>query len=91
MKSPNGRFKLILQKSGNMVLKDGIRTMWESMTSDPWFSKAPFKLMLSNRGVLYVTDSWNKVIFSTALENMGFKNTKFSLEDKCFKCEINHR
>jgi cellulase/cellobiase CelA1 len=79
--SPNGRFRLILQASGNLILKDGTRTMWESMTSDVWFAKAPYAMRLSNRGIVYVTDSWNKLIFSTSLVDMQLKNTKFSLED----------
>jgi hypothetical protein len=83
IKSPNGRFKLILQNSGNLVLKDGIRTMWESMTGDKWYAEGPYSMRLSNRGILYVIDKWNKLIFSTALQGdqMQFKNTKLTLED----------
>jgi hypothetical protein len=89
IKSPNGRFKLILQNSGNLVLKDGIRTMWESMTADVWFSKPPYSMRLSSRGVIYVTDNWHKLIFSTTypsfdntqIPNMQPKNTNFTLEN----------
>jgi hypothetical protein len=81
--SPNGRFKLILQNSGNLILKDGIRTMWESMTSNRWFAEGPYSMRLSNRGILYVVDKWNKLTFSTALpaDQMQLKNTKLTLED----------
>jgi hypothetical protein len=32
--SPNGRYKLYVDASGNLIMKDGYRSMWQSKTAD---------------------------------------------------------
>jgi len=51
LKSPNGQYKLILQKDGNLVLYDGGRAIWSAGTQD----KHTNKLVMQNDGnlVLY--------------------------------------
>jgi hypothetical protein len=58
MKSPNGRFKLILEESGNVVFKDGVRTMWESFTANKEYAQPPYSMHVSVRGAVYVIDAW---------------------------------
>ncbi len=79
--SPNGRFKLILQETGNVIFKDGTRTMWESFTANLPFAVAPYKMMLSDTGSLYVTDSKNMLIFSTITTNT-VKKTKLIISNE---------
>ncbi|KAI8585438.1 hypothetical protein BDZ88DRAFT_21983 [Geranomyces variabilis] len=57
LQSPNGRFKLFLDTKGNLVHKDGPRTMWESYTSDLWFAIPPYSLRLNGEGEAYIADS----------------------------------
>ncbi|KAJ3147716.1 hypothetical protein HDU86_007891 [Geranomyces michiganensis] len=57
LQSPNGRFKLFLDKKGNLVHKDGPRTMWESYTSDLWFATAPYFFRINAEGEAYIADS----------------------------------
>jgi len=51
LKSPNGQYKLILQKDGNLVLYDGGRAIWSAGTQDKHINK----LVMQNDGnlVLY--------------------------------------
>jgi len=70
--SKNGRFKLILEDSGNLVIKD-YRTMWESISEFVPHAVGPFKLILSPIGNLVVVSSneyivWNSRV-STSFNN----------------------
>ena len=55
--SPNKRFLMILEASGNMIIKDGYRTMWETNTANKPFAKAPYKLVLNPTGNIMILDS----------------------------------
>ncbi|KAJ3010438.1 hypothetical protein HKX48_007395, partial [Thoreauomyces humboldtii] len=66
LQSPNGRFKLYLNGKGNLIHKDGPRTMWESYTSELWYAVAPFYLRVSAEGEAYVTDSKGHRMWQTA-------------------------
>jgi hypothetical protein len=54
LKSENGRFTLHLSTTGNLILKEGCRTMWESSTAKRWFGEGPFKAIVSTNGDLFV-------------------------------------
>ncbi|KAJ3015927.1 hypothetical protein HKX48_004307 [Thoreauomyces humboldtii] len=56
LRSPNGRFTLILTADGNLLVKDGPRTMWESYTKNFWYAQAPYKLRLSEFGEIFIED-----------------------------------
>ncbi|KXN65043.1 hypothetical protein CONCODRAFT_169882 [Conidiobolus coronatus NRRL 28638] len=64
--SPNGRFKFILEDSGNLVFKDGSRTMWSTRTAHTWYGKAPYKVYLTHRGEIAVKDSRGYVLWQSA-------------------------
>ena len=70
--SPNGRFKLILEESGNLIIKDEYRTMWESSSGFLPFAEGPFQLILSPFGYLHVLDK-NKLIVWNAIVD-AFQN-----------------
>ncbi|KAJ3035676.1 hypothetical protein HDV00_003563 [Rhizophlyctis rosea] len=59
--SPNGRFKVILDGTGNMLVKDGTRTMWSPRTANMWYATPPYTMQLSSVGELFISDSkgWN--------------------------------
>ncbi|KAJ3325829.1 hypothetical protein HDU76_013062, partial [Blyttiomyces sp. JEL0837] len=80
--SPNGRFKLILDWSGNLILKDGVRTMWESYTANLTFAQPPYSLQLSNRGSLYLTDKWGGLITNTVLSDSRVRNSSLVITDQ---------
>ncbi|KAJ3188113.1 hypothetical protein HK101_009196, partial [Irineochytrium annulatum] len=64
--STNGRFAFILRDTGNLVLKDGVRTMWESRTADMWYAVPPYRATLSTAdGAFRVKDSKDSVIWET--------------------------
>jgi len=43
IESKNKQFKLILEDSGNLLVKDGFRTMWESCSGHMPFAVGPYK------------------------------------------------
>lgn len=61
--SPNGRFKVILDTSGNLLIKDGTRTMWNAYTADFDNSVGPYKLTLTNEGDLAIIDNSQRWIW----------------------------
>jgi hypothetical protein len=63
LKSPNDRFKAILEPSGNFVIKDFTRTMWETATSNLPFAKAPYQLVLNPNGNIMILDSNFNIIW----------------------------
>lgn len=65
MISPNGRYKFILGGNGNVIFKDGSRTMWESNTANRWFAQPPYHMFVNDLGELVTRDSLNYTIFST--------------------------
>ncbi|KAL6588324.1 hypothetical protein U3516DRAFT_478732, partial [Neocallimastix sp. 'constans'] len=65
MISPKGRFKFILTNHGNVLFKDGSRTMWESKTSKRWFATPPYYMFITDLGELVVRDSQGYNIWST--------------------------
>ncbi|KAJ3330378.1 Structural maintenance of chromosomes protein 3 [Blyttiomyces sp. JEL0837] len=80
--SPNGRFKLILDWSGNLIFKDGVRTMWETLTSNVHFAQPPYQLQLSNRGSLYVTDKWGGLIVTSLVQTSIVRNSRLNITDQ---------
>ncbi|KAI8837501.1 hypothetical protein BJ741DRAFT_603645 [Chytriomyces cf. hyalinus JEL632] len=64
----NGRtFTLYLAPSGNLVLYDGTRLMWESKTADVRYAKGPYRAMFLWEGSFAVKDSRNALIWSTQI------------------------
>ncbi|KXN70110.1 hypothetical protein CONCODRAFT_171009 [Conidiobolus coronatus NRRL 28638] len=55
-----------LLPTGNVVFKDGTRTMWSSKTANLWFGKAPYSLFLNHRGEIVVRDSNGYYIWQSA-------------------------
>ncbi|KAJ3243337.1 hypothetical protein HDU77_010444 [Chytriomyces hyalinus] len=64
----NGRtFTLYLAPTGNLVLYDGTRLMWESKTADVRYAKGPYRAMFLWDGSFAVKDSRNALIWSTQI------------------------
>lgn len=57
MTSPNGRFKLILDNNGDLLLKDDYRTMWESFTGNMVNATGPYRLLVTDQGDMAISDS----------------------------------
>jgi hypothetical protein len=53
--SNSGRFKLILEESGNLILKDDVRTMWESVSGYIPHTVSPYYLHLTPMCQLRIT------------------------------------
>jgi hypothetical protein len=60
LKSGNGRFRLIMQADGNLVIKDGDAVIWtadekqsHSVTLYPRRMREPLQFVVSNSGFLY--------------------------------------
>ncbi|KAJ3206410.1 hypothetical protein HDU67_008211 [Dinochytrium kinnereticum] len=68
--SPNGRFAVYLDQGGNMFIKDGERTMWQTQTMDMWYAKGPYRAGLDATGRFQIKDSGSKVIWSTETGGM---------------------
>lgn len=64
IQSPNKRFKVIVYPTGNMVFKDGSRTMWSSYTANVETTVAPYKLFLTATGDLILEDALHRWIWS---------------------------
>ena len=66
--SANQRFKLILEDSGNLVIKDGIRTMWESESARLNYAVGPYKLLIGPTGNLIIRSNNGYMVWmSTSL------------------------
>jgi len=63
--SENGIYRFILQSTGNLVLKEGKRTLWSSLTSNINGFTGPYKLSLSPKGELILRDKYNFVVWQT--------------------------
>ena len=74
--SPNGRFKLVLDTTGNLLIKDGQRTMWESASGHLPFARAPFRLRLTPSGTLVVVDAGDTIVWTTILVGGGGNATE---------------
>jgi hypothetical protein len=55
--SPNGRYKVALYPDGNLVIKDGYRTMWSAYVANFPNTTAPYQLILTADGELVARDS----------------------------------
>jgi hypothetical protein len=53
--SKSGRYKLILEESGNLILKDDVRTMWESVSGYIPHTVSPYYLHLTPMCQLRIT------------------------------------
>ena len=60
LQSPNGRFRLVLQANGNLIIKDGEAVVWVadgsqrySKTLHPKRMREPLQFVISNSGFLY--------------------------------------
>ncbi|KAJ3237056.1 hypothetical protein HDU81_010059 [Chytriomyces hyalinus] len=64
----NGRtFTLYLAPTGNLIMYDGARLMWESKTADVRNAKGPYRAMFLWDGSFAVKDSRNALIWSTQI------------------------
>jgi len=60
LQSENGRFRLMLQSDGNLVLKDGEAIIWIADANQPYSAtlhpkkmREPLQFVISNSGFLY--------------------------------------
>ncbi|ORX86615.1 hypothetical protein BCR32DRAFT_240880 [Anaeromyces robustus] len=76
LSSNNGIYKFTLQETGNLVIKEGKRTMWSSLTANIDGFTAPYKLSFSPLGELILRDSHNFILWQTYNYNImdNFKN-----------------
>lgn len=65
LKSNNGRFKLILENTGNLIIKDGYRTMWESSSANLPYATGPYQLIISPTGDLIIIDAYLHMIWKS--------------------------
>lgn len=63
IQSPNGRFKVLLYPTGNLVIKDGFRDMFVGYTSNMPNGTAPYRLVVTFEGDLVVTDATDRWIW----------------------------
>ncbi|OAQ22143.1 hypothetical protein K457DRAFT_143574 [Linnemannia elongata AG-77] len=64
IQSPNGRFKVIVYPTGNLVIKDGTRTMWASNTANIETTVAPYRLFLTAAGDLVLEDAVHRWLWT---------------------------
>jgi hypothetical protein len=70
--SNNGRFKLILEDSGNLIIKDDVRTMWESVSGFISHTVSPYYLQLTPMCQLRITSKNGYVVWiSNSRSNEG--------------------
>jgi hypothetical protein len=74
--SENGRFKLILEDSGNLIIKDDVRTMWESVSGYIIHSISPYYLQLTPMCQLKITSKNGYVVW--------FSASRSELMGKCY-------
>ena len=77
--SPNQRFKVILEESGNLVIKDNYRTMWESASGFLTHVEGPLKLVLTPTGNILILDS-NKLIVWTSFLTVANSTRPYELK-----------
>lgn len=76
MVSRNKRFKLILEESGNLIVKDGFRTMWESTSGYIEHAVRPFRLMLGPNCQMFIVSANGYLVWASK------SNVKYS-ENPC--------
>lgn len=86
IKSANGRFKMYLTNTGNLIMKDGSRTMWESKTANMYYAKPPYELFIDNSGELVIRDGekhvlWTSVV-SEKITSTHYQPYTFSISDE---------
>jgi len=71
IKSKNGRFKMYLTTTGNLIMKDGTTTIWESKTANMWFATTPYQLIIDQYGDLVLRDKDKYVLWisQSSVEN----------------------
>lgn len=57
IQSPNGRFAVLVYPTGNIVIKDGVRSMWASNTANMPGTVGPYRLFIADTGDLVLEDS----------------------------------
>ena len=67
--SPNLRYKLYLEESGNLILKDGTRTMWESVSVNMPYAVGPYELLLAPSGNFLIRSKNGYIIWISVLKN----------------------
>ena len=67
--SENERFKLILEDSGNLIIKDDVRTMWESVSGHIPHAVSPYFLNLTPMCQLRITSKNGYVIWFSAYQS----------------------
>ncbi|KAG4100492.1 hypothetical protein H8356DRAFT_1036219 [Neocallimastix lanati (nom. inval.)] len=81
--SMNGKYKFFVQDTGNMVVKEGARTMWSSMTANIELYEGPYTLNFSPLGEFILRDKNNfaiwHVINPLAQKNKSYKGGNFRL------------
>ena len=82
--SPNQRYKMFVDDAGNLLVKDGARTMWESVSGHIEYAVGPYELLLAPSGHLFIRSAngymtWMSVLKRTKEE--GDSNYKLSLLD----------
>jgi len=64
--SENERFKLILEESGNLIIKDDVRTMWESVSGYIPHTVSPYYLHLTPMCQLRITSKNGYAVWFSA-------------------------
>lgn len=70
LQSPNKRFKLIMRQNGNLIIKDGFRTMWQTSTKGLPYAKAPYKLVINPTGNIMILDANSNVLWASVINKM---------------------
>ncbi|KAJ3268381.1 hypothetical protein HDV01_003075 [Terramyces sp. JEL0728] len=65
IQSDDGRFTLYLDHTGNLVLYDFSRVMWQSFTANAWFSKGPYSININDELNLVIKDSQNYAVWKS--------------------------
>ncbi|ORX75598.1 hypothetical protein BCR32DRAFT_296805 [Anaeromyces robustus] len=67
--SSNGKYRFYLQSTGNMVIKEGSRTMWSSNTANVESFESPYKLLLNSTGEFVLYDKNDFALWQVSNEN----------------------
>jgi hypothetical protein len=90
LQSENGRFRLILQSDGNLVMKEGEAVVWTadnkqpySLTLHPKKMREPLQFVISNNGFLYDPSRRRLWIAESthSLDKSLWYNTYMTLQD----------
>jgi hypothetical protein len=60
---------LILTADGNLLIKDNVRTQWQTNTARIKQKVPPYSLHFSPNGTIYIVDSWFQMIWTTTIVN----------------------